>query len=128
MKITEVTTRTFLHRTTSTHDDLGHPIRGPAHDVFESLLTISTDEGAAGYSFGASPNLVDQVISPMLVGNDPLDRERLWQRMAISQGMIRDFHPQELAAVDLALWDLAGRYLGQPIHKLLGGYRDKVPA
>ena len=42
--------------------------------------------------------------------------------------MIRDFHPQELAAVDLALWDLAGRYLGQPIHKLLGAYRDKVPA
>ena len=128
MKITEVTTRTFLHRTTSSHDDLGHPIRGPAHDVFESLLTISTDEGAAGYSFGASPNLVDQVIAPMLVGNDPFDRERLWQRMAISQGMIRDFHPQELAAVDLALWDLAGRYLGQPIHKLLGAYRDKVPA
>ena len=128
MKITEVTTRTFLHRTTSSHDDLGHPIRGPAHDVYESLLTISTDEGAAGYSFGASPNVVDQVISPMLVGNDPFDRERLWQRMAISQGMIRDFHPQELAAVDLALWDLAGRYLGQPIHKLLGAYRDKVPA
>ncbi|MDD9988244.1 MAG: enolase [Spirochaetaceae bacterium] len=128
MKITEVTTRTFLHPTTSSHDDLGHPIRGPAHDVYESLLTIGTDEGAAGYSFGASPNLVDQVIAPMLVGNDPFDRERLWQRMAISQGMIRDFHPQELAAVDLALWDLAGRYLGQPIHKLLGAYRDKVPA
>ncbi len=41
---------------------------------------------------------------------------RLWQRMGMSQGMIRDSRPQELAAVDLALWVLAGRYLGQPIH------------
>jgi L-alanine-DL-glutamate epimerase-like enolase superfamily enzyme len=33
-----------------------------------------------------------------------------------------------LAAVDLALWDLAGRALGQPVHRLLGAMRDTVPA
>ena len=33
-----------------------------------------------------------------------------------------------LAAVDLALWDLAGRVAGMPVYKLLGGYRDKMPA
>ena len=33
-----------------------------------------------------------------------------------------------VATVDMALWDLAGRNLNQPVYKLLGGYRDKVPA
>jgi L-alanine-DL-glutamate epimerase-like enolase superfamily enzyme len=33
-----------------------------------------------------------------------------------------------LAAIDMALWDLTGRRAGQPLWKLLGGYRDSVPA
>ena len=43
------------------------------------------------------------MISPILVANGPFHRQCLWQRMAISQGMFRDFHPQKLAVVDRAL-------------------------
>jgi len=46
-----------------------------------------------------------------------------WQRG--SAGQLTD---RALAAIELALWDLAGRALGTPVYKLLGGYRDKVPA
>jgi L-alanine-DL-glutamate epimerase-like enolase superfamily enzyme len=65
----------------------------------------------------------------MLIGENPFYRERIWQglkeRQRLHLGMLSD---RALAAVDLALWDLAGRALNQPVHKLLGGYRDKVPA
>src|SRR5829696_6829811 len=61
--------------------------------------------------------------------NDPFYRERLWQRLKewqrLHKGALSD---KELAAVDLALWDLAGRALNLPVHKLLGATRDKVPA
>lgn len=46
-----------------------------------------------------------------------------WQRG--SAGQLTD---RAMAAVDQALWDLAGRALGQPVYRLIGGYRDKVPA
>ena len=128
MKIVDLKTTTFVHKTTTTHDEIGMPRVGAEHDVYQTLLTVVTDEGAEGYAFGASPNIVEQVVKPILIGQDPFDRELLWQRMAMSQAMNRDFIPEEVAVVDMALWDLAGRYLGQPVYKLLGGYRDRVLA
>jgi L-alanine-DL-glutamate epimerase-like enolase superfamily enzyme len=68
-------------------------------------------------------------VKPVLLGEDPFDREKLWQNLAKRQrgsgGALTD---RTLAAVDMALWDLAGRALGVPVWKLLGGYRDRVPA
>jgi len=65
----------------------------------------------------------------MLVGQDPFYREKIWQslkeRQRLHVGVLSD---KVLAAVDLALWDLAGRALNQPVYKLLGAYRDKVKA
>ena len=128
MKIVDVRVQPFVHKTTSTHDVLGHRRPGAEHDIMSTLVTVVSDEGAEGYSFGATPVIVEQVIKPLLVGEDPFDREMLWQRMSYAQRNHPDLYDAEISAIDLALWDLAGRYLDQPVYKLLGGYRDKVLA
>ena len=70
-------------------------------------------------------------LGPRLVGEDPLDRERLLQRFYYG-AVGYDRHGAYLAAlsaIDIALWDLAGNLLGQPIAKLMGGvFRDRVEA
>jgi L-alanine-DL-glutamate epimerase-like enolase superfamily enzyme len=63
------------------------------------------------------------------LGEDPFYRERIWQRLKERQrlhlGLLSD---KVLSAVDQALWDLAGRALNLPVYRLLGGFRDRVPA
>jgi L-alanine-DL-glutamate epimerase-like enolase superfamily enzyme len=96
------------------------------------ILKITTDTGHVGYdaygvaygSWAPSQSVVDSLIKPLLIGEDPLNRERLWQWMTahqqISEGVI--------GCVDSALWDLLGRMADVPVYKLLGGYRDRVLA
>jgi L-alanine-DL-glutamate epimerase-like enolase superfamily enzyme len=97
------------------------------------LLRIVTDEGPEGHAFlGSSswpasqdgPGLI-RFLKPLLIGADPLERERLnqllWQRSR--QTTIRT-----IGAVDVALWDLAGKIARLPIHRLLGSYRASIPA
>ena len=66
-----------------------------------------------------------EVLKPVVLGQDPLDRERLyhalWQRSRATTA-------RAIGAVDVALWDLAGKVAGLPIHRLLGSYRDRVRA
>jgi len=61
----------------------------------------------------------------VVVGQDPMDREKIHQRL-MSRHRQTTF--RAIGAVDVALWDLAGKAVGLPIHKLLGSYRDSVPA
>jgi D-arabinonate dehydratase len=83
--------------------------------------------------------LVRDHLAPLLVGEDPRDVERLWDKMFgcdVDLGN-RALHVldlnnrailmQAIAALDNALWDLLGKIYGVPLYKLLGGYRDKVP-
>jgi L-alanine-DL-glutamate epimerase-like enolase superfamily enzyme len=129
MKIVDVTTQVFGYRTQIVRDSEGHSHPGPEHDATQSLLTIVTDEGAAGYCFGANPQVIRHVVREALIGEDPFYRERIWQRLKEWQRLhIGTLSDKVLCSVDLALWDLAGRYLGQPVHRLLGASRDKVPA
>jgi L-alanine-DL-glutamate epimerase-like enolase superfamily enzyme len=117
---------------------------GEAHGVrFVSLLKISTDEGITGWSdIETQPHVGKAIVDvpsggsvgfeglkAALIGEDPLERERLWQKTyryfayygRAGAGM------QMISGADIALWDIAGKATGQPIHKLLGAkYRDKV--
>ena len=97
------------------------------------LVRIETDGGVAGHSFVGSAYasaetdaaLITGFLKRLLVGEDPLARERLWQ------GMMRRARGQMLravGAVDVALWDLAGRAADVPVHRLIGSYRSSVPA
>src|SRR2546423_1862266 len=97
------------------------------------LVTLRTDEGLEGHAFLGSAMRgahfdaqgVIHYLKPLVMGQDPLDRERLWQTMWSKN---RNTTPRAIGAVDVALWDLAGKIAGLPIHRLLGSYRDRVRA
>ncbi len=105
------------------------------HKVVQTVTKVLTDDGAEGYYFGGHFHgdqdglvpgdraLIAQFLGPLLAGNDPFDRERIWQQLWAAK------LPENVCSViDLALWDLAGRVTGMPVHKLLGGAREKVRA
>ena len=97
------------------------------------LLTITTDGGIEGHAFLGSSMYSAELdgtglirnLKPIVMGQNPLDRQRLYQ--AIYK---RNRHTtlRAIGAVDVALWDIAGKVAGLPIHRLLGSYRDSVPA
>lgn len=109
--------------------------RGPYHwrdEIMPSgkmartaLLRIITDEGIEGLStYGGGANLAE--VKYQLLGEDPLNKERIWQKFW------RNLRTSKLGLaigpVDCALWDIAGKVANQPVYKLLGGMRDKIPA
>ena len=66
---------------------------------------------------------------PVLVGADPLRHERIWFGLYHWQrGSAGRLTDRVVCAVELALWDLVGKAARQPVWKLLGGYRDRIPA
>ena len=129
MKIVDVITRKIHFRSNTVRDSEGHGHPGPEHDAVQSMVTIVTDEGLTGDAFGGSPDVIQGLVKPLLLGKDPFYREYLWQmlkeRQRLHLGQLSD---KVLCAIDLALWDLAGKYANLPVHKLLGATRDKVPA
>ena len=129
MTIVDMHVRTFTYVSRIVRDAEGHTHPGPEHEATQSLLTVVTDDGATGYCFGApSDRVLEDVIKPAIIGEDPMYRERIWKTLHHWQRMSRDLTDRALGAVDMAIWDLVGRALGQPVYKLLGATRDKVPA
>jgi L-alanine-DL-glutamate epimerase-like enolase superfamily enzyme len=129
MKIVDVSVETFTYKSRIVRDSEGHTHPGPEHDATQTLLRIVTDDGVEGYSFGAGRGPIERIVKPILLGQDPFYRERIWQQLRERQRLnLATLYDGVLAHVDLALWDLAGRALGQPVYKLLGGFRDKVRA
>jgi L-alanine-DL-glutamate epimerase-like enolase superfamily enzyme len=133
MKITDVRSKVFVYKTDKMNDTDGHTHPGPSRDARQALLTITADDGTTGH-ITCSPSyvtegLLDKFIRPVLLGQDPMQRERLWHSLYKwqrgSSGLLTD---RVLCAVELALWDLIGKALGQPVWKLAGGYRDKILA
>ncbi len=132
MKITDVTLTLFAW------DDIPPTTYGAHTGRFSGksqigLLRIVTDQGLEGHAFLGSamnPATTDGQglithIKPVLMGRDPLQREALNQEIWKRQ---RSAGVRAIGAVDVALWDLLGKYMGQPIHRLLGTYRESVPA
>ena len=64
-------------------------------------------------------------LKPLLVGEDPLDIGRHWRRMSNLSHFVS---PISVGTVDVALWDIAGKAAGLPVHRLLGTCRDRIPA
>jgi L-alanine-DL-glutamate epimerase-like enolase superfamily enzyme len=111
------------------------------------VTRIHTDEGLIGETFGGDEDgAQDKVVrcardyfAPLLIGQDPLDNELLWNKMWQTKVDLgnRGLHVldlynqamfmQAIAAIDNALWDLRGKIFNMPVYKLLGGFRDKVP-
>jgi L-alanine-DL-glutamate epimerase-like enolase superfamily enzyme len=129
MKITDVAVQTFRYTSNEGRDAEGHGHPADPHEARMTIMTVTTDQGAAGHSFGANPAHVAEVVKPNLVGEDPLYRERIWHKLYTYQrgnsGVLSD---RLLALVDLALWDIAGQFFKTPVYKLLGASRDRVLA
>ena len=113
-----------------------HPLRfasGEVHTADHVLIRIQTDEGIVGiadapprpYTYGETQQsiqtIVQDVFAPQIIGMDPFDREKI-------HGVLnRTIHNQVAkGALDIALWDIAGKALGMPVHKLLGGWTDSM--
>lgn len=95
------------------------------------VLRIRTDEGPEGLAVSNRgvivEDIVDRLLRDELLGADPLQRERLWQRVW-ELDRIEEMPIYALGLVDIALWDLAGKAVGLPVFQLLGGYRTQIPA
>ena len=132
MKITDVTLTLFSWESIPSTIYGQHTAR-PTGKSDLGLLRIATDEGIEGNAFlgtSSNPASLDgpgliRFLKPVVMGQDPLDRERLnkllWARA-------RAATVRSIGAVDIALWDIAGKKAGLPIHRLLGTSRDKILA
>jgi L-alanine-DL-glutamate epimerase-like enolase superfamily enzyme len=99
------------------------------------LVEVRSDEGVGGWgetwhSPPAAWTLIETALAPAILGQDPMEYRRIWAAMHERLGYERQGPGlMALSAVDMALWDLRGRALGQPICRLLGGpIRTRVPA
>ena len=99
------------------------------------LVEVQADDGLTGYGFTAITEeevvaaAINEVVAPNLQGEDPLAHERIWERLywLLSPRGQTGYASHAIAAVDVALWDLKGTRLNQPVWRLLGGARSKVP-
>jgi len=102
------------------------------------LVKIETDNGLIGWGEGGqygppSPvaACINDVFAPLLVGARADQPVKTWEQL---YAFSRDFgrhsaYVEAISAIDIALWDLWGQALGQPVHALLGGaFRDRVTA
>jgi L-rhamnonate dehydratase len=73
--------------------------------------------------------IVNSVIAPAIKGDDHLANERIWDKLywALLPRGQTGFGAQALSAIDIALWDIRGKAFGQPVWRLLGGARRRVP-
>ncbi len=103
-----------------------------ADDLGPDTVMIETDKGITGYGYGGpgSAFVVERHLPKLLLGEDPLQVERLWDIMwrgTLYYGR-KGIAVHAMSAVDNALWDIVGKALKTPVYKLLGApSRDRVP-
>ena len=102
------------------------------------LIEVQTDEGIIGWGecFGpgnialANKFIVEKVIQPLIIGEDPLNKEHIWHKV---YNLLRDSGQkgmpiQALSGVDIALWDVLGKKTKTPLYQLVGGKcNEQVP-
>jgi L-alanine-DL-glutamate epimerase-like enolase superfamily enzyme len=113
----------------------GYGMRAGGTSTFDFLvITMRTDEGIQGHSFGFAGRgaemagyVAQSAVKPFFLGKDPLARERLWQEFRTHDRWWNLVPIYAYSPFDICLWDIAGKIAGQPLYRLLGEYRDKVP-
>jgi L-alanine-DL-glutamate epimerase-like enolase superfamily enzyme len=120
---------------------LGRIYRGSFYEMSHrsTIVTrIHTDEGVVGEAYAGDEDaglleidaIVHDEIAPRLIGSDAMAIERCWElTRPVTFNILRDRRLGLVAqaCVDTALWDAIGKALGQPLWKLWGGYRDRLP-
>ncbi len=132
--------KTIDLRTVRAEVPLANPIRTAIHDIRSVgalLVTIDGGDGIVGegYLFGPGTRqlgvLEEMVLSfkPVLLGKDPEFSEAVWRELwhGINFYGHKGVSVFALSAVDMALWDLRGKSLARPLHRLIGACRTAVP-
>ncbi len=105
---------------------------GPARDGVTRdwpLILVHTDEGVTGMGRGGDPAIVRNDLAPLITGQDPRLTAMIWQRMYDHAWRFRGpgmAAMSSIGALDVALWDIYGKSCGQPVWKMLGGFRERV--
>ena len=112
--------------------------QGWVNERSATLIEIKTNEGIVGWGEAfcqgleppeISATVIENALKPILLEQCPLDIEVLWHKM---YSTTRDYGRKgsvisAISAVDIALWDIAGKYYNESIHQLLGGaFRNKI--
>ena len=95
-----------------------------------NVVKISTDAGITGWGEGGGMHLIHSLLAPLLLGADPTNRVGLWEQMLgamWNNTTYGGYGGSAISAVDIALWDIAGKEMGVPVTTLLGGrIRDRI--
>ena len=107
-----------------------HILSDPESDKEDGLLRIITENGIEGWCNDIdreTARILTSQFQQYLIGRDALERERLWHELLMRERLT--WPPKKLrGAIDVALWDIAGKQFELPVWRLLGACRDKVPA
>jgi len=105
------------------------------NSAYTTIVKIITNNGITGIGeciARVSPKVAESIVNdffkPILIGRDPLDFEVLWHdmyNMMRGRGHSRGFFIEAIAGIDIAIWDIIGKYHKLPIAKILGGYCNK---
>jgi L-alanine-DL-glutamate epimerase-like enolase superfamily enzyme len=119
-----------------------------------AIVRIETDNGIVGWgegknaagsagTYAALVHMLNEEVAPRLIGRDPAEYAMIWEmlyngvrtELALVHGQVmpelsrRGISVAAISAIDIALWDILGKALGQPVWKLLGGRKaEKLPA
>lgn len=108
----------------------------PLKEVMITLATIETEGGLTGYGYtyckrfgGPAQYSLSKEYAPLLIGEDPSDINRLWNKLLWSSISIgnKGVAVQAITPFDIALWDIKAKRAGLSISKLLGQYKEEVP-
>ncbi len=117
------------------HTDEGIVGVGEAHSQGAPFPGLYTQDAQGNRQAAGAARLVADVLKPLLVGEDPRDNERLWDKMFAlnhevgwaAAGWGRPQMMTAIAGVDIALWDIKGKAANMPVYQLLGGTRKTIP-
>jgi L-rhamnonate dehydratase len=112
------------------------PLRKEPKHINIVLVEVATDEGISGY--GITETLLEESVKDFLnhglasavIGRNPVHTERIWNDLFLQFNVraLSGVWSSAVSALDIALWDIKGKYYGEPVATLLGGFTDTVPA
>jgi L-alanine-DL-glutamate epimerase-like enolase superfamily enzyme len=122
-----------------------YPLEAPMADALHYipsraalLVELTTEDGTVGIGesamYGATGSVIEalihDVLAPRILGADPRQPERLWDRLMWPSHQLGNGGalPMAISGLDIAAWDLMSRQAGLPLWRLLGGHRDRVRA
>jgi L-alanine-DL-glutamate epimerase-like enolase superfamily enzyme len=131
MKVTDVKVETYRWKRHK-------PIRNGRYVYPNSgldVIKVETDEGITGIGLSGGVQEAEEIgrsilghLKQYVIGQDPFDTERVWDDMWQPKLVgRRGITTRVISGIDIALWDIKGKVANRPVHKLLGGFADKVP-